>query len=340
MQKNASLSGMCRIPIIHDGDHGSDDFLASLVALGRNDILDLLGITTCHGNVSVRQATRNACAAVDIAGRGLVAVIPGAGKPWKMPAISGDDAFGKDGLGGVELAEPATKPLEQKAHCWMIETLQRSPVPVTLCVTGPMTNVAHLLAEVPQIRHKIAKIVAMGGCLGPLGPFRRTGNITPFAEFNFYMDPDAAEYVIQSGVPMALLPMDATHQLVLSDSRKSNAAARWQGSLGNKLIQMLSAAEKLDRTKFDLDGTAIHDLHVMVYLLAPELYRGRVAGVAVNTDKNSVEHGRLSIDQCSQNRILLIENVIDPDAVFELVLDAVHRLLMNSSATPGERASG
>lgn len=327
----APASEGSRIPIIHDGDHGSDDFLASLVALGRKDALTLLGVVTCHGNVSVVKATRNACAAVDIAGPGSVPVIPGACSPWKMPPRSGDAAFGGNGLGSVELPEPVTKPLEQPAHAWLVEILRQTPVPVTICSTGPMTNIARLLEEAPNLRAKVARIIAMGGCLGPLGPCRRAGNITAFAEFNFYMDPDAAAYTLQSGIPIVLLPMDATHQLVFSERRKSDALHHWPGPLGGKLVQMLSATEALDRAKFGMDGAAIHDLHVMAYLLSPDLYCGRMACLTVNTDSKSAEHGRMLEHKGAKTDILLIERVSSPDKVFEVILDAVRRVLPNRS---------
>lgn len=327
----APTAGASPIPIIHDGDHGSDDFLASLVALGRKDALNLLGITTCHGNVSVVKATRNACAAVDIAGPDSVPVVQGAASPWKMSPRSGDDAFGSDGLGGVALPEPVTKPFGEPAHVWLIKILRRTPRPVTICITGPMTNIARLLEEAPNLRAKIARIVAMGGCLGPLGPSRRGGNITALAEFNFYMDPDAAAYTLQSGIPMVLLPMDVTHQLAFSDRRKSDALHHWPEPLGGKLVQMLSAAEALDREKFGMGGAAIHDPQVMAYLLAPQLYHGRMASLTVNTDNSSTEHGRLLEDKGAKTQVLLIEHLVSPNEVFEVILDAVRRVLLSRS---------
>ena len=167
----------------------------------------------------------------------------------------------------------------------------------------------------------------MGGCLGPLGPQKRAGNITRFAEFNFAMDPDAANYVLRSGVPVVLLPMDATHQLVFTRARAKQAEARWPGQTGSNLVTMLTAAEHLDRPKFGVDGAVIHDPQVMIYLLSPGLYKGRRTGVKVNTDARSEQCGRLLEYDSAESHVLLIDTLVDPNAAFEIMLEAIRALL-------------
>lgn len=312
--------------LIHDGDHGSDDFVATLVALGQRECFHTLGITACHGNVQVDRVTRNARLAVEMAGRRELPVCRGAEGPWRMPPREGDEAFGGDGIGGVEFPEPGNGPLPTPAHDWLARSLAEAPEPVTLCVTGPMTNVARLIHEAPECRSRIARIVAMGGCLGPLGPQARRGNITPHAEFNFLMDPDAADFVLRSGLPIVLLPMDVTHELVLTPERRKRMLARWEGDAGEKLARMLAAAEHLDRRNFDLDGAVVHDPHVFLYLLAPELYRSEVSAAGVNTDRADERHGGLERSDHG-SPIEIVTGLADAEAAFEILLDSVEAAL-------------
>jgi len=310
------------IPIIHDGDHGSDDFVASLVALGRKDVFDLLGITTCHGNVRVESAARNARLAVEMAGEHATPVCQGAHRPRRIEPKIGDNAFGENGIGGVVFPDPTTAPLGIPGHDWLIKTLQEAPDPVTVCVTGPMTNIARLLDEAPQVRSKIERIIAMGGCLGPLGPSKRRGNITPHAEFNFYLDPDAADYVLRSDVPVVLLPMDVTHELIFTKDRQRLAIQKWKSESGERIVRMLTAVEPLDRRNFGLDGAVVHDLHVFLYLIAPELYTSEQTEVHVITEEDHEEHGSL-VRSRSGSEIQTVIGLKDADAAFELLIGAV-----------------
>jgi len=312
--------------ILHDGDHGGDDFVATLFALGRPDLFDVQGVVTCHGNTSVEQAGRNACACLELAGRPEIPVHVGASTPMGMCRSQGDDAFGGNGLGGVEMPPAAKQPEAEAASEWLKRQLSGASSPATLCVTGPLTNIANLLGEHPECRSGIERIVVMGGCLGPLGPFQRFGNITPHAEFNFFMDPEAANYVLECGVPVTLLPMDATHQLVLTEDRKRAALSRWHGASGERLIRMLSSVESLDHQKFELPGAVIHDLHVFAYLATPELYQTFECGLRVVTDPKADKGGRLLI--CGDRPpVTVVGGILSPDRVFEEMVTAISNSL-------------
>jgi inosine-uridine nucleoside N-ribohydrolase len=315
--------------VIHDGDHGGDDFVATLVALGMPDLIDLLGVTTCYGNAPVEQAAHNACSALEMARRCDVPVSIGSAAPWKITRPAGDDAFGGNGLGGVEIPTPTKLPIPEPAHEWLVRCIRSATEPVTLCVTGPMTNVAILLTEHPECVSRIARIVAMGGCLDPLGPAARRGNITPHSEFNFFMDPDAADFVLRSEVPLALLPMDVTHQLVFTPERRQQALDRWGNGDGFKLVQMLSAVESLDRANFALPGAVIHDLNVFVWLAASELYSFTSIPVGVETDPDSERRGTLK-RIVGSHPVEIATRLHDPDAAFEIVLESVSRSLGKS----------
>ena len=216
-----------RIPIIHDGDHGGDDLIASLVALDRRDVFDVLGITTTFGNVPLEVTTKNACRAVDRVPDCRIPVVPGAALPWKAPSRAGDNAFGSNGLGGVGIPEPETQPSSDTALEWLESTLENATSPITLCPTGPFTNIAQLLDKRPDLSKQIERVVGMGGCMNPQPPHGRQGNITPFAEFNFYMDPAAADFVLSCDIPIVLFSLDVTHQFVFSPPRISQAREVW-----------------------------------------------------------------------------------------------------------------
>ena len=311
-----------RLKIIHDGDHGSDDFIATMIFARAAARFDLLGVTTGFGNTGVANAARNAAAALRLAGRDDVPVFRGSAEPLGMAALPGDDAFGANGIGGVVFsAGRAAEDID--AVAWMAQCLDNAPSPVTIAATGLMTNIARLLRDHPGSRGKITRIVAMGGCLGPLGPQGRHGNITPFAEFNFQQDPAAADAVLNCGLPVVLLPMDATHQTVLTPERQAMMRARLPGATTEKLIAMMRAAEHLDIPKFATTGPVLHDENVPLYLLRPDLYRGRQMRLSVNIDAADPQLGRLAIADSGNGPVLVIDTIADPDAVFAALLDAL-----------------
>ena len=168
----------------------------------------------------------------------------------------------------------------------------------------------------------------MGGCLSPQPPHGRQGNITPFAEFNFYMDASAAEFVLNSGIPVVLFPLDVTHQLVFSKSRQEEALEVLGTGLGEKLIQIMGAAATIDSNHFNLGGSVFHDECVILYLLEPELFRGREINLKVITDPTSERHGQLRQPLNSSNSSVLVMDVLlDSDRAFGIILDSLKSLL-------------
>ncbi len=309
--------------VIHDGDHGSDDFVATLLFAAQPRIFNLLGVTTGYGNTSVEHATRNALAALELAGRHNIPVCSGSKRPLSV-LKSGDNAFDDDGLGGVSFPV-CREPHSLNAVEWMAETLRVADRPVTLCATGLMTNMARLLQTCPDVVPKIGRIVAMGGCLGPLEPGGRRGNITPYAEFNFYMDPDAADIVLNSGVPVTLLPMDATHKTVLTPERQKRLLDLLPEFPARELVRMMRAAEKYDMPKFGLPGAVLHDQNVPLFLMAPHLYEGRDVTMTVNADPADERHGQMTLAS-EGGPVHMIERIADPEAVFQLMAKALAAL--------------
>lgn len=314
------------LPVIHDGDHGGDDFITTLLALQRSDKIDLLGVTTCHGNVPIDTATRNACLALDLFNRTAVEVFEGAGVPWKISSQRGDNAFGPNGLGSVNLGNPKKTPHSTNAHAYLSNAIRTSNKKINLLATGPLTNLAELFSSDPSLLVNIESLAIMGGCLNPLGPNMRQGNITKYAEFNFFMDPEAADFVLGLEIPKALFPLDVTHQLVFSKTRKQMARSVLKTEVGEKLIGVMAAAENIDDSKFDLGGAVFHDELPLLFLLESDLFHGNWLKLAVNTDSNSEFQGQLircQSENIDRTPVFLVDQLIDPDRAFKMILDSV-----------------
>ena len=262
--------------IIIDADPGNDDAVALLLALASSE-LATLGVTTVAGNVPLALTTRNARALVELAGRSNVAVYAGADKPLVRAPVSAEHVHGESGLGGVVLAEPLQPLAEEKAVDFIIRTLRDEPAgSVTLCALGPLTNIALALMQSPKIAARLREIVLMGGS-GFAG-----GNVTPCAEFNIYADPHAAQVVFRSGVPIVMLPLDVTHQ-VISTRERIAAIGEIANRAGRTVAQLLTFAAATGVENYGGDGAPLHDPCVVAYLLRPELFAGRHINVEIET---------------------------------------------------------
>ena len=262
--------------IIIDADPGNDDAVALLLALASPE-LDTLGVTTVAGNVPLALTTRNARALAELAGRSDVAVYAGADKPLVRAPVSAEHVHGESGLGGVVLAEPLQPLAEEKAVDFIIRTLRDEPAgSVTLCALGPLTNIALALMQSPKIAARLREIVLMGGS-GFAG-----GNVTPCAEFNIYADPHAAQVVFRSGVPIAMLPLDVTHQVVSTRERIA-AIGEIANRAGRTVAQLLTFAAATGVENYGGDGAPLHNPCVVAYLLRPELFAGRHINVEIET---------------------------------------------------------
>lgn len=312
--------------VILDGDHGSDDFIATLILLGRPDLFDLKAIITTRGNVSARQAAKNAGLAIAVAGhQDTIPVYIGAEHPFSGPDQAGDDAFGQDGLGGVEFPEIAAAPPLDSGVDWLINFLETNSN-VTLFVTGPLTTLAVALQKKPSIKNTLDAVVIMGGALNTQHPSNgatpRIGNITPYAEFNFYMDPHAADYVMQQDVPCVLYPLDVTHQLVFSPERQQLFREAIQSPYCNTLITMMRSAEIYDVPKFGASGAFFHDQHVIIGSIMPALYQGISTGLRVETNHQADNYGQLITDPTRPTKQVMTV-LKDADAAFTKALHAI-----------------
>lgn len=268
---------MARHRVILDCDPGVDDAIAILLALGSPEEIELLGITCVAGNLPLATTERNARRILSLAGRTDIPVFAGCSRPILPREGRVSIAHGEDGLGDIGLAEASCALAPQHAVDYLIERILAEPGEVTLCVTGPMTNVALALIKEPRIAQALRQIVFMGGAA--FCP----GNITPWAEFNFYIDPHAAEAVLASGAPLTMVSLDLTNQAMITPERldllKGGPDEPPQGSLAWAAVAMLRAYGVID--------ASLHDPCVMAWLVAPELFTTLEAHMSVDSSSPS-----------------------------------------------------
>lgn len=261
--------------IIIDTDPGQDDAVAILLALASPE-LEVLALTAVAGNVPLALTQRNALQIVELSGR-TVPVYAGCDAPLKRKLVTAEYVHGKTGLDGIPLPDPA-QPLESgHAVDYIIDTLRSHPAgSITLCPLGPLTNIATAFQRAPDIISRVAEIVLMGG-----GYFEG-GNVTPAAEFNIYVDPEAADIVFKAGVPLVVMPLDVTHKALTS--RDWVEGMRALGTpVGQAVASWTDFFERFDTAKYGSAGAPLHDPCVIAYLLQPSLFTGRHINVEIET---------------------------------------------------------
>ncbi|WP_390914914.1 nucleoside hydrolase [Pseudosulfitobacter sp. SM2401] len=263
--------------IIIDTDPGQDDAVAILLALASPEDLDVLGITAVAGNVPLDLTQKNARIICELAGKADVKVFAGCDRPLGRDLVTAEHVHGKTGLDGPDLADPKMPLQDQHAVDFIIDTLLAEPSgTVTLCPLGPLTNIATALQKAPDIAQRIQQIVLMGGA------YFEVGNITPTAEFNIYVDPEAADITFKSGIDIVVMPLDVTHKALVTRAR--NDAFRDLGTpAGSAVAQMTDFFERFDKEKYGSAGAPLHDPCVTAYLIKPELFTGRHVNVEIET---------------------------------------------------------
>ncbi len=263
--------------IIIDTDPGLDDAVAILFALAAVDELEVLGIVAVAGNLPLFETERNARRICALAGRPELPIYAGCERPLLRPLATADRIHNDPRLEAV-LPEAAMPLQAQHGVDFLIETLRSAdPSTITLCALGPLTNIAMALVKAPEVVGKVRELVVMGGACFQLG------NVTPAAEFNIHVDPHAAAIVIDSGIPITMIPLDVTHQLITTEPRLA-ALQALPNRCGKAVAELLAAFERNRRAKFGERAKALHDPAVIGYLLRPDLYDGREVNVAIETD--------------------------------------------------------
>jgi len=308
--------------IIIDTDPGQDDAVAILLALSSPGELDVLGITTVAGNVPLNLTSKNALMICELSGKVDVPVYAGCDRPLGRPLVTAEHVHGKTGLDGPNLPDPEKKLNDGHAVDFIIDTLRREKAgSVTLCPLGPLTNIATALQKAPDIADRVQEIVLMGGA------YFQVGNITPAAEFNIYVDPQAADIVFKSGIPLVVMPLDVTHKALVTTAR--NEAFRALGTrVGIAVAEMTEFFERFDKEKYGSAGAPLHDPCVTAYLLRPDLFTGRHVNVEIET-QSELTLGMTVADWwqvTSRPANALFMGDIDADGFFDLLTTRLARL--------------
>jgi purine nucleosidase len=271
--------------IILDCDPGHDDAIAILLAAG-NPTIELVGITTVAGNAEVEKTTNNALKVCEIAGIYDIPVLKGSGQPLVRKRETAPDIHGDSGMDGPVLPEPTRTVEEEHAVDFIIRKLRESDGDITLVPTGPLTNIAMAMRREPAILSKIQEIVIMGG-----GTF---GNWTPAAEFNIYVDAEAAKVVYESGVPITMMGLDLTHQ-ALATEEVSERIAAIENPAAKFVSDLLVFFRKTYLEVFGFEHPPVHDVCCVAYCIDPSVVEAKKLRVDVET-KGELTYGMTLVD--------------------------------------------
>jgi pyrimidine-specific ribonucleoside hydrolase len=263
--------------ILLDCDPGHDDAIALLLALAEPE-LELVGVTTVAGNQTLEKTTANAVRVLDLVGRADVSVAAGADRPLVREPFVAGYVHGDTGLDGPDLPPPSRGPLAQHA----VDFLAEHATGTTLVATGPLTNVALLLALHPKARP--SRIVLMGGAIAE-------GNVTPAAEFNIWCDPEAAARVFASGIDVTMIGLDVTHKALFGQRHEE----RLQGKVGEVVKALLEFYGRFHKQQYGWDGSPIHDAVAVAHVARPDLVSTLDRGVNVET-ASELSRGRTLVD--------------------------------------------
>jgi len=251
--------------IIIDTDPGVDDALTFLLALASPEI-KLEALTTVQGNVTIEKATRNALSVLELAKASHIPVVQGCSHPLiKTPHNSGEAVHGESGIGKSILPEPTSKPMDGHAVDYLIERVLAEPGELSIFPIGPLTNIALAIRKEPRFAKAVKELVIMGGAI------RSGGNITPLAEFNIHEDPHAAHVVFGSGIPITLIPLDATYKCLLTadDVERLNKI----DSPIARFVRDATATYMDFYLKYEgFKGCALHDPLTLATVFAPEIF--------------------------------------------------------------------
>jgi inosine-uridine nucleoside N-ribohydrolase len=299
-------------PVLLDCDPGHDDAIAMLLALG-SDELELRGVTTVAGNQTLEKTTANAIRVLELAGRAEIPVAAGAGRPLVREPRVAAEVHGETGLDGPDLPPPQGEPSPQHAVDFLAERIEGA----TLVATGPLTNVALLLARHPEAVPE--RIVLMGGAIAE-------GNVTPAAEFNIWADPEAAHRVFTSGLDVTMVGLDVTHQALVTSAHAEQLGQ--SGRIGTVVAELLEFYGGFHRTVYGWDGSPIHDAVAVAHVIDPTLLELEHVNVRVDC-QSELCRGRTVADIWRRTGLEPNANVavgIDSERFVDLLLQRLARL--------------
>ncbi|NUU59188.1 nucleoside hydrolase [Paenibacillus agri] len=304
-------------PIIIDCDPGHDDAIAILLAYAHRDQLDIRGITTVGGNQILDKITDNTLKLLSFINADIP-VAKGAAAPLLGKLVTGEAAHGESGMDGPLLPPSKFRPVEQGAVEFMLNIIRSSEEKITLVPTAPLTNIALLLTAYPEVKEKIEKISLMGGGLA-------YGNVTATAEFNIYVDPEAARIVFESGIPITMSGLDVTDKAAIIEEEIE--ALKQRGPVSVMVGELLDFYSIFGK-KMGFVGSALHDPCAIAWLLHPELFTSEKLYVTVETEGKltrgmTVADRRKKPDRPANTEVLL---GVDREAFMKLLFDSLERL--------------
>jgi inosine-uridine nucleoside N-ribohydrolase len=305
-------------PILLDCDPGHDDAIALLLALASPE-LELLGVTTVAGNQTLPKTTANALRVLELVGRGDVPVAAGADRPLSRELFIAAYVHGESGLDGPELPPPQGEPVPEHAVDFLAGAILGAGRPVTLVPVGPLTNVALLLARYPEVAGNVERIVLMGGAIAE-------GNVTPAAEFNIYVDPEAAWRVFHGGIPVTMIGLDVTHRALMTDAHAGRLRA--SGDAGRFVAELYDFFVQYHRRTYEHDGAPIHDAVAVAQVLRPGIVETLHRHVDVDCESRLCR-GRTVVDLWHRTENEPNADVgvgIDADAFLELLCERISTL--------------
>jgi inosine-uridine nucleoside N-ribohydrolase len=267
--------------ILLDCDPGHDDAIALLLALASPEV-ELLGVTTVAGNQTLEKTTANAIRLLEFVDRADIPVAAGADRPLVRPQYVASYVHGETGLDGPELPPPSGRPLDRHAVDFLADQIRAADGAVTLVPTGPLTNVALLLALHPDARPE--RIVLMGGAIAE-------GNVTPAAEFNIWADPEAAARVFASGIDTTMVGLDVTHKALFTPAY----VQRLNGRVGGMVAALLEFYGHFHKEVYDFDGSPIHDAVAVAHVIRDDLVRTEHLNTEIDVE-SELCRGRTVVD--------------------------------------------
>ncbi|KRM52032.1 pyrimidine-specific ribonucleoside hydrolase RihA [Ligilactobacillus araffinosus] len=305
--------------IILDCDPGHDDALALMMAVASTQI-KLLGVTTSAGNQTPDKTLNNALRMLTLLGTTDVPVAGGNHRPLMRNLKIADYVHGETGLDGADLPEPTFEPVDQPAVELIADILHSQIEPITLVVTGPMTNIALFLRIHPELKNKIKQIVFMGGAAGQ-------GNVHPTTEFNMAVDPEAAKIVVNEGIPLVMAGLNVTlkAQICSDDLERMR-------KINNQVAQAITGQMEFygkwyGQDEFGLAGTPVHDPCTIAYLLKPAIFETHTAYLDVET-QGQLTAGETIVDFAGlmnrkPNAKVLMN--LDRQRFVDLIIDLLHQ---------------
>ncbi len=302
-------------PVLIDCDPGHDDAIALLLALASPE-LELLGVTTVAGNQTLEKTTANAIRVLEFVGRGDLAVAAGAERPLVRDPFVAAYVHGDSGLDGPALPLPRAAPVTQHAVDFLAERILAAPEPVTLVPTGPLTNVALLLARHPEAAARLERVVLMGGSIAE-------GNVTPAAEFNIWADPEAAARVFASGLDVTMVGLDVTHKALMRPEHAERL--RGTGRTGTMVAELFDFFSEFHRRVYGFDGSPIHDAVAVAHVARPGLVETVDCHVAIDCE-SQLCRGRTVVDiwrRTANAPNAHVAVAIDADAFLDLLVERI-----------------